>query len=71
MVDFIERHGLTWIDGLVTSSGQDLASSRHKDHKAAYVQDYLSQFGARKCEANALATGRPGEMMEANEWDRI
>jgi hypothetical protein len=52
--DFIERHGLTWIDGLVTSSGQDLASSRHKDHKAAYVQDYLSQFGARKCEANAL-----------------
>jgi hypothetical protein len=52
--DFINRHGLTWIDNLETSSGQRLDDPRHPDHFKPYVQDYLRQLGARKCEANAL-----------------
>jgi hypothetical protein len=52
--DFIEAHGLTWIDGLETGSGGDLADFRHPDHRKPYVQDYLARFGARKVEANAL-----------------
>jgi hypothetical protein len=52
--DFIEAQGLTWIDNLDTGSGRSLADPRHKDHKQAYVQDYLRRFGERKVEANAL-----------------
>jgi len=52
--DDIDRLGLTWIDGLETSGGVDLASPKHKQHSSKPVQDYLSRFGARKCEANAL-----------------
>jgi hypothetical protein len=32
--DFINANRLTWIDGLKTSSGEDLADRRHPDHKA-------------------------------------
>jgi len=53
-IDFIEAQGLTWIDNLETGSGRSLADPRHKDHKQAYVQDYLRRFGERKVEANAL-----------------
>jgi hypothetical protein len=52
--DFIDRHGLMWIDNLITSSGADLASPRHPDHHKQYVQDYLREHSARKVEANAL-----------------
>jgi hypothetical protein len=52
--DFINHAGLLWIDGLETSSGADLANPNHKHHSLPYVQDYLRQFGARKCESNAL-----------------
>jgi hypothetical protein len=52
--DFIETHGLTWIDGLKTGSGMDLADANHKQHNADFVQEYIAQFGARKVEANAL-----------------
>lgn len=52
--DFIQRHRLTWIDNLETSSGGRLDDPRHPDHHKSYVQSYLSQFGARKVEANAL-----------------
>jgi hypothetical protein len=52
--DFIERHRLTWIDNLETGSGGDLANPEHPDHEKSYVQDYLREFGARKCEANSL-----------------
>jgi hypothetical protein len=52
--DFIEEHSLAWIDGLITSSGNDLADRRHKQHNAHYVQHYIRQYGARKVEANAL-----------------
>jgi hypothetical protein len=52
--DFIEANGLTWIDNLETSSGGRLDDPGHTDHDKRYVQDYIAQFGARKCEANAL-----------------
>jgi hypothetical protein len=52
--DFIQAHRLTWIDGLITGSGEDLANPRHPDHFKPYVQDYLKKYGARKVEANAL-----------------
>lgn len=52
--DFIDRHGLTWIDNLETSSGGQLDDKHHPDHDKRYVQDYIDEFGVRKCEANAL-----------------
>ena len=52
--DFIDRHDLTWIDNLETSSGQQLDDPDHSDHDKSYVQDYIARFGVRKCEANAL-----------------
>lgn len=52
--DFIYEHNLTWIDNLITGSKRDLADPRHPNHFMPYVQDYLSKYGARKCEANAL-----------------
>ena len=57
--DFIQKQELTWIDNLRTAKKKppnDLADPKHPDHKKAYVQDYLEQFGPRKCEANALVT---------------
>ena len=64
----IEEAGLTWIDNLETSSGKDLASPKHKDHKLPYVQHYLSQYGARKVEANALiARPKYGRMIMQQE----
>ena len=52
--DFIKKHNLTWIDNLITGSKKNLASPSHKNHYMEYVQDYLKEFGARKCEANAI-----------------
>jgi hypothetical protein len=67
--DFINENHLSWIDGLSTGSNKRLDDINHKDHKKAYVQDYLRNYcpdwtppltpftlgtGARKCEANAL-----------------
>lgn len=52
--DDINSLGLVWIDGLETSSGKDLSSPKHPDYNSRHVQDYLAQYGARKCEANAL-----------------
>jgi hypothetical protein len=52
--DFIEAHNLTWIEGLKTASGKDLADPNHKQHNANFVQQYLANYGARKVEANAL-----------------
>ena len=43
--DFIDRHGLTWIDNLETSSGQQLDDPDHDDHDKEYVQDYIARFG--------------------------
>ena len=52
--DFIDRNGLLWVDNLETSGGKDLADPKHPQHNFPYVQTYLEQFGARKCEANSL-----------------
>jgi hypothetical protein len=52
--DFIDRHDLTWIDNLETSSGGHLDDADHADHDKAYVRDYIDRFGVKKCEANAL-----------------
>jgi hypothetical protein len=55
--DFIVAQGLTWIENLETGSGKyPLNDARHPDHFKPYVQSYMRQFGARKCEANALVT---------------
>ena len=54
--DFISHHKLTWIDNLITGSGKNLASKDHKNFDMPYVQDYLGEFGAKKCEANAIVT---------------
>jgi hypothetical protein len=53
-LDFIERQGLTWIDGLATGSGQDLADPSHKDYQKAHVKQYIRKYGNRKVEANAM-----------------
>ena len=57
--EFINNAGLLWIDGLETGRDEskgcnDLADPRHPQHGAEYVQNYLEEFGPRKCEANAL-----------------
>lgn len=54
--DFIIRNGFTWIDNLITGSGKNLASPKHKNYKMPYVQEYLQTIGERKCEANVLVT---------------
>jgi hypothetical protein len=51
---FIDQHELTWIDNLETSSGKQLDDESHNDHNKAYVQNYIAEFGVKKCEANAL-----------------
>lgn len=55
---FIQQHGLTWIDNLLTGNkkGIDLSHTSHPNHKLPYVQQYLKLYGARKCEANAIVT---------------
>jgi len=62
--DFIDAElGDVWIRNLETSSGKQLDDPRHADHYKPYVQDYIAEFGVKKCEANALvvnpAAGRP------------
>jgi len=52
--DFIIANNLSWINNLITGSGKNLASPSHPNHYMSYVQDYLTQIGERKCEANAL-----------------
>ena len=52
--DFVDAAGLLWIEGLETSSGENLANPRHKHHRFPYVQDYLALHGEKKVEANAL-----------------
>jgi hypothetical protein len=53
---FINRHRLTWIENLDTSSGKSLADRSHNDHAKDYVQNYIKEFGVRKVEANALVS---------------
>jgi len=52
--NFIIENKLTWIDNLITGTGKNLASPTHRNYNLPYVQNYLGNYGARKCEANAL-----------------
>lgn len=52
--DFIDKQNLTWIENLITGSGKDLSDPAHRNHYLPYVQEYLKEYGPRKCEANAL-----------------
>ena len=54
--DFIEEHGLTWIEGLSTSNPNtpNLEDPAHYNNRAKNVQEYLRLYGARKVEASAL-----------------
>jgi hypothetical protein len=54
--EFIMQYRLTWIDNLITGSGKDLASPRHKNFKLPYLQSYLKTIGKRKVEANSIVT---------------
>jgi hypothetical protein len=54
--EFIESHGLPWINNLETSGGKDLADPSHDHHDHDHVQEWLDTYGARKVEANALVT---------------
>lgn len=54
--DFIQQQNYTWIDNLITGSGKNLADPKHINYKLPYVQDYLRQYGARKCESNVMVT---------------
>ncbi len=60
--DFIQQQNYTWIDNLITGSkkkpgkAESLADPRHENFKLPYVQDYLQQFGERKCESNVMVT---------------
>ena len=61
--DQISENNLVWIEGLVTGGKdvggkkRDLSDRKHPDHNKLYVQKYLSQYGARKVEANAIFGG--------------
>jgi len=52
--DFIIENNLTWIDNLLTGSKRDLADPTHPNHQMDYIQEYLRNYGVRKCEANAI-----------------
>jgi len=54
--DFIIDNKFIWIDNLITGSGKDLASAKHKNFDMQYVQEYLKEIGERKCEANVIVT---------------
>lgn len=83
--DFIEDNNLTWIDNLVTGSGNILARTddngrivpglitkgknagkAHQNFYMDYMQEYLKEYGVRKCEANAIVT-MPEESRELVE----
>lgn len=77
--DLIDKLGLTWIDNLATQGGYlakmengGIVQGRTKNGKPhpnfylPYVQDYLKNYGVRKCEANAIVP-RPDEARELCE----
>ena len=55
----IDMYNLTWIDNLKSSSG------RNPDWGRLDVQEYVKQFGVRKCESNALLKNE--ETLKAGE----
>lgn len=70
--DFIIENNYTWIDNLITGSGKNLASSSHRNFNFDYVQNYIAEFGIRKCEANAIVTTpTEGRNLFINEIEEI
>ena len=61
--DDVEKYGLTWIENLKTSSGRE-----------SYDDAYISKYGKRKCESNALfkndETLRAGEEICRNAIEK-
>ncbi len=56
--DFIVANGLVWIENLITGSKKNLADPNHKNYNMEYLQKYLSRYGVRKVEANAILKNR-------------
>jgi hypothetical protein len=57
--DFIVKNNYSWIENLATGAKhgvKDLSNPEHTNHWLPYVQDYLRDYGPRKCEANATVT---------------
>lgn len=69
--NFINRNNLTWIDNLITGrkgeiarevspgkyiAGRTANGRPHPNFDLPYLQEYLSEHGCRKCEANAIVT---------------
>ncbi len=55
--DWIDENNLTWLNNLKTGRKKkpnDLSDINHPNHNLLYVQNYIGEFGVRKCEANAL-----------------
>lgn len=64
--DQVADLGLMRIENLETGGGRDLTDASHPDHFKPYVQDYLRDVGAWKCEANALV-GHPARARDLLE----
>lgn len=73
--DLIIENNYTWIDNLITGSGNELArvdeqgkivaglkvegknaGQKHQNFDMPYLQQYVQDYGVRKCESNALVT---------------
>jgi len=52
--DFIEEYNLMWIDNLESSSGKQPKRDVFGNYEDLYIHNYISQFGERKVEANAV-----------------
>lgn len=70
---FIDRVGLTWIDGLKTGTAVkagervlDLADPKHRDFSKPYVQDYFKLIGARPDRLDKAGMVHGARKCEAN-----
>jgi hypothetical protein len=61
--DQVEELKLTWIEGLKTGSGENLANPTHPKHKEYNVAGWIKKYGENKVEANALV-GKPDDAIE-------
>jgi len=56
--EYIIANNLVWVENLITGSKKNLADPNHKNYNMEYLQTYLSRYGARKVEANAILKNR-------------
>ncbi len=61
-LDYIEKYNLTWIDNLISASGNK------PDLNNLYVKKYIELNGYRKCEANAIL---PNPQPAINECEQV